>query len=108
MNINTSFSPALARTRLASMAQPQTEASENSNVPSDSVTLSAGEPAEKPSRLSYIAKGALYGGLGGLILPGVVVPLVGFAAAPITAPIGLVLGAIAGASAYDHPDYKPN
>jgi hypothetical protein len=105
MNISTSFSPAIARTRLASMAQPQKEVSE-SNLPSDSVTLS-GEGADSPSMLIYMGKGALYGGLAGLILPGVIVPLVGFAASPITAPIGAVLGAIAGASAFGHPDYKP-
>jgi hypothetical protein len=106
MQINTaSFHPAVAYSRLASAAQQPVEAS---NLPTDKVTLSDSDSADKPSMLSYIAKGALYGAAAGVLIPGIVVPLVGFAAAPITGPLGLVMGAFAGASAYGHPDYAPN
>ena len=107
MNINTSYTPSIAYSRLSNAATQNAATETPSSLPTDSFTLSDTQESDKPSRMSYIAKGALYGGLGGLILPGVVVPLLGFAASPITAPIGLVLGAFAGASAYDHPDYKP-
>lgn len=107
MNITTSFNPSVAYARLSSAATQNAAPEANSNLPTDSFTLS-GTPAEdKPSMLSYIAKGALIGAAAGVVVPGIVVPLVGFAAAPITGPIGLVMGALAGASAYTHPDYQP-
>lgn len=109
MNIaRTSFNPvALSNlNRAAAPASSQQTPSEATGS-ADSFTFSGAEES-KESRLSYMAKGALIGGAAGLILPGIVVPLIGFAASPITGPIGLVFGAIAGASAFDHPDYKPN
>lgn len=60
---------------------------------------------EKPSMASYIGKGAFYGAVLGFVAPAITI--IGLAATPITVPLGAVLGAFAGASAYTHPDYKP-
>lgn len=73
----------------ASLTQPKPEA----DMPQDGFTPS--EPED--SIASRALKGALIGGAVGLILPGVIVPIVGFAASPITGPLGAVLGAYAGA-----------
>jgi hypothetical protein len=52
------------------------------------------------SRFSGLATdlgvGAFLGGFVGAVLPGLLVPLIGFAAAPITMPVGVLCGAYAG------------
>ncbi len=64
-----------------------------------------GPEGPKESMASYIGKGALYGAALGFVAPALTI--IGLAATPLTVPLGAVLGAIAGASAYTHPDYKP-
>jgi predicted lipid-binding transport protein (Tim44 family) len=51
--------------------------------------------------------GAFLGGFVGAVLPGLLVPLIGFAAAPITMPVGLLCGAYAGVYCH-HETRKAN
>lgn len=51
--------------------------------------------------------GAVLGGFVGAVLPGLLVPLIGFAAAPITMPVGLLCGAYAGVYCH-HETRKAN
>lgn len=79
---------------------PATPAEPQANgQPQDGFTPS--EPQEKETLLGRTLKGACIGGAVGLIAPGIIVPLVGFAASPITGPLGFVLGAYAGAVSYE-------
>lgn len=98
-------SPAKANTS----ARPAEEAwVVNDGVSLSSADLEAGKatiPADglkasytyQRSALHDAGMGAALGALGGLLLPGIVVPILGFAAVPITLPIGALLGAFTGA-----------
>ncbi|MCA9792107.1 MAG: hypothetical protein KC910_09945 [Candidatus Eremiobacteraeota bacterium] len=100
MNV-TAFNPfqATANTRSASAPTPAPQQPESNAAPQDGFTPS--EPQEKETLLGRTLKGACIGGAVGLLAPGIIVPLVGFAASPITGPLGFVLGAYAGAVSYE-------